>query len=143
MNLVAPTKALCNEVYNSWRKKFFPYEINVALVTGDSDPKEMYDLNDLHNFQIAVTTPEKWDVMTCRWKDHSEIINAIKLFFIDEIHMVGDKKRGPTIEAIVSRAKSFPTKIRFIVTSASVPNIDDIAHWIGSMDQENSVKTFR
>lgn len=145
---MAPTKALCNEVYLSWRQKFGTHNLTAALVTGDADNEEFSDLSDLHQFQIAVTTPEKWDSMTRKWRDHHEIAKMIKLVLIDEIHLVGDANRGPTLEAIVSRLKSIQNdkekeRIRFIAVSASLPNIEDISKWINFGEADDSIKTFR
>lgn len=147
--LVAPTKALCNEIFQKWQEKFSAVSLNVALVTGDSDPTEMSDLIDLSDYHIAVTTPEKWDSMTRKWRDHHEIANAVRLIMIDEVHLVGDTSRGPTLEAIISRIKTFPQnqnnngQIRIVTASASLPNIEDVAKWIGVEQPINSVRTFK
>lgn len=145
---MAPTKALCNEVFSSWRQKFEAHNLTTVLVTGDADNEEISGLGDLHPFQIAVTTPEKWDSMTRKWRDHHEIAKMIKLVLIDEIHLVGDANRGPTLEAIVSRLKSIQndikeSRIRFIAVSASLPNIEDISKWINFGEADDSIKTYR
>lgn len=144
---MAPTKALCNEVYVSWRRKFEPYNLTIGLVTGDADLEEIADLSDLKPIQIVVTTPEKWDAMTRKWKDHRDIAAMIKLVLIDEIHLVGDEWRGPTLEAIVSRIKTFQVEekncIRFIAVSASLPNIEDVCNWINFGGSQSSIKAFR
>lgn len=133
-------------MHQMWQMKFKVFDMNVALVTGDSDPTEMVDLNDLSSYQIAVTTPEKWDAMTRRWKDHRDIANAVRLVLIDEVHLVGDTMRGPTLEAIVSRMKGFTKnigteQIRLISVSASLPNIADFARWIGA--GQSTVRTIK
>lgn len=118
----------------------------MALATGDSDPNEMADLNDLVAYQIVVTTPEKWDALTRKWREHSEFMDAIRLVLIDEIHLVGDRFRGPTLEAIVSRMKLLPSgrHIRFVSVSASLPNIEDIGRWMSATDDHiDSVRVFR
>lgn len=145
VDLVAPTKALCSEVFAIWREKFAAFELNVAMATGDSDPAEMADLSDLSAYQIAITTPEKFDVMTRRWKDHFSIANAVRLVLIDEVHLVGDTHRGATLEAIVSRIKLFPQsqQIRFISVSAWLPNIEDIARWLGDNQSTDCVRIFK
>lgn len=33
-----------------------------------------------------MTTPEKWDSLTRRWKDHKLIVQMVKLFIIDEVN---------------------------------------------------------
>lgn len=42
------------------------------------------------------------------------------------------ENRGSTLEVVVSRMKMRGSGIRFILVSATVPNIDDIAAWIGN-----------
>lgn len=145
VDLVAPTKALCNEVYMMWQEKFTTFDLNVVMATGDSDPAEIADLNDLSAYQIIITTPEKFDALTRRWKDHCSIVDAVRLVLIDEVHLVGDKQRGPTLEAIVSRIKTFPQnqQIRFISVSAFLPNIEDISRWLSAKQPIDSVRTYR
>ncbi|KAI7341537.1 P-loop containing nucleoside triphosphate hydrolase protein [Hortaea werneckii] len=82
------------------------------------------------NSTIIVTTPEKWDSMTRKWKDHQKLMQMVKLFLIDEVHMLKDD-RGATLEAVVSRMKSVGSNVRFIALSATVPNSEDIAKWLG------------
>lgn len=146
--LVAPTKALCNEVFKMWQEKFAAFAMRVGLATGDSDPNEMTNLNDLQPYQLIVTTPEKWDGLTRKWNDYPTIANSIRLMLIDEIHLLGDAWRGPTLEAIVARIKSFPQsdEIRFVAVSASLPNIQDVGQWLAGAEQQpdhTSVRTFR
>lgn len=149
MNLVGPTKALCSEIYQKWLNKFPPFGLKVTLVTGDSDPTEMADLNDLMDYQIAIFTPEKFDAMTRKWTDHREITNAVRLVLIDEVHLVGDRNRGPSLEAIISRIKTFhqlksdENHIRFISVSAMLLNIDDVGQWISAGQPANSIRTFK
>ncbi|TKA75857.1 hypothetical protein B0A49_03310 [Cryomyces minteri] len=94
-------------------------------------------MRNVQNASIIITTPEKWDSMTRRWKDHERLMQMVKLFLIDEIHFLKED-RGATLEAVVSRMKSVGSDVRFIALSATVPNSGDIATWLGkdSMDQK-------
>lgn len=56
--------------------------------------------------RIIITTPEKWDMLTRRWRDHRQLVEVIKLFLIDEVHILNDETRGPVLEAVVSRMKT-------------------------------------
>lgn len=49
---------------------------------------------------------------------------------IDEVHILKET-RGATLEAVVSRMKSVESNVRFVALSASVPNSEDIAQWLG------------
>ncbi|KAI7488824.1 P-loop containing nucleoside triphosphate hydrolase protein [Hortaea werneckii] len=123
----APTKSLCSERQRDWQAKFGPLDLQCAELTGDTD---IAQLRNVQHATIIVTTPEKWDSMTRKWKDHQKLMQMVKLFLIDEVHMLKDD-RGATLEAVVSRMKSVGSNVRFITLSATVPNSEDIAKWLG------------
>lgn len=56
--------------------------------------------------RIIITTPEKWDILTRRWTDYRGLVGVIKLFLIDEVHILNDESRGPVLETVVSRMKA-------------------------------------
>ncbi len=124
---MAPTKSLCSERQRDWQVKFASLDLQVAELTGDTDQSQ---LRNVQNASIIITTPEKWDSMTRKWKDHSKLMQLVKLFLIDEVHILKDA-RGATLEAVVSRMKSVGSHVRFVALSATVPNSEDIATWLG------------
>ncbi|XP_046860686.1 probable ATP-dependent DNA helicase HFM1, partial [Xenia sp. Carnegie-2017] len=94
---------------------------------------------------IVMTTPEKWDSMTRKWKDNKALVQAVRLFLVDEVHLLNDESRGPTMEAVISRMKTVKTtesrichrkgtNIRFLAVSATIPNANDIGKWLGTDD---------
>lgn len=123
----APTKALCSEKARDWEKKFGHMNFKCAELTGDTSQAEMRRVGDA---SIIVTTPEKWDSITRKWQDHRRLLQMVELFLIDEVHILKDV-RGATLEAVVSRMKTIGANVRFIALSATVPNSDDIARWLG------------
>ncbi|BEJ12848.1 hypothetical protein CspHIS471_0300220 [Cutaneotrichosporon sp. HIS471] len=56
---------------------------------------------------------------------------------ITTIHTLNEE-RGATLEVVVSRMKKRGDGLRFVAVSATVPNIDDVARWIGSKEQSKS-----
>ncbi|KAG8531017.1 uncharacterized protein KY384_004374 [Bacidia gigantensis] len=124
---MAPTKSLCSERQREWHTKFAMLDLHCAELTGDTDN---YHLRSVQSAHIIVTTPEKWDSMTRKWKDHARLMQMVRLFLIDEVHILREA-RGATLEAVVSRMKSVGSKVRFVALSATIPNSDDIASWFG------------
>ncbi len=57
-------------------------------------------------------------------------MELVKLFLIDEVHILKED-RGACLEAVVSRMKSIGSDVRFVALSATVPNSEDIATWLG------------
>ena len=51
---MAPIKALCNERYQDWTKKFSPFGLNCTELTGDTDIEDFQALQRSH---IVFTTP--------------------------------------------------------------------------------------
>ncbi|MEQ2307495.1 ATP-dependent DNA helicase MER3 [Ameca splendens] len=136
---MAPIKALCSQCYDNWSKKFGPLGLTCKELTGDTEVDDLFEIHDSH---IIVTTPEKWDSMTRKWKDNC-LLQLVRLFLIDEVHVVKDATRGATLEVVVSRMKavnSYRTSqipeagvtMRFVAVSATIPNISDIADWLSN-----------
>ncbi|KAH9001412.1 Sec63 Brl domain-containing protein [Lactarius akahatsu] len=73
---------------------------------------------------------------------HSQLLSQIQLFLIDEVHILNEL-RGSTLEVVVSRMKTRGSAVRFVAVSATVPNIDDVAHWISSRHSNGAAATFR
>ncbi|KAJ8959090.1 hypothetical protein NQ318_022347 [Aromia moschata] len=147
---ISPIKSLCQERLVDWHRKFSPFGLNCASFTGDSDN---VDFQQLTNHNLIISTPEKWDSLTRKWRDNQRIVKVVKLFLIDEVHLLNEENRGSTLEVIVSSVVSrmktvektivfsandgdvYNQKIRFLALSATVPNVEDIAEWLGKPPQ--------
>ncbi|XP_061098727.1 probable ATP-dependent DNA helicase HFM1 [Conger conger] len=134
---MAPIKALCSQRYENWKQKFGPLGLSCKELTGDTEIEDFFEIQDAH---LIMTTPEKWDSMTRKWRDNC-LVQLVRLFLIDEVHVVKDTTRGATLEVVVSRMKTMHTyrsaenpdpklAMRFVVVSATIPNISDIADWL-------------
>ncbi|KAL1791202.1 putative ATP-dependent DNA helicase HFM1 isoform X1 [Sigmodon hispidus] len=134
---MAPIKALCSQRFDDWKEKFGPIGLNCKELTGDT---VMDDLFEIQHANIIMTTPEKWDTMTRKWRDNS-LVQLVRLFLIDEVHIIKDENRGPTLEVVVSRMKTVQSlskalknaslvPMRFVAVSATIPNAEDIAEWL-------------
>ncbi|EGN95664.1 hypothetical protein SERLA73DRAFT_76746 [Serpula lacrymans var. lacrymans S7.3] len=132
---VAPTKALCTEKYQEWVNKFGGLGIKCSELTGDTVHFGKSAWGDAKNAQIIVTTGEKWDSLTRNWDEQSRILSQIQLFLVDEVHILNES-RGSTLEVVVSRMKARGSGVRFVLVSATVPNIEDVASWIGSLKSD-------
>ncbi|XP_043376622.1 probable ATP-dependent DNA helicase HFM1 isoform X5 [Chelonia mydas] len=136
---MAPIKALCSQRFNDWKDKFGPIGLSCKELTGDTVMDDLFEIQHAH---IIMTTPEKWDSMTRKWRDNS-LVQLVRLFLIDEVHVVKDESRGATLEVVVSRMKTIQsslsrisenpdmlTPMRFVAVSATIPNAEDIAEWL-------------
>ncbi|KAL1312365.1 DExH-box ATP-dependent RNA helicase DExH12-like [Arachis hypogaea] len=129
---IAPIEALAKERYHDWEKKFGKdgLELKVVQLTGETAT----DLKLLEKGQIIISTPEKWDALSRRWKQRKHV-QQVSLFIIDELHLIGGQG-GPVLEVIVSRmryiASQVENKIRIVALSTSLANAKDLGEWIGA-----------
>ncbi|CAO1612690.1 unnamed protein product [Parajaminaea phylloscopi] len=92
---------------------------------------EHFDSSKARDITLFVTTPEKWDGLTRNWSAHRRCLQNVRLCMIDEIHGLREPTRGATLEIVVARMQTLGHGIRVLGVSATVPNIEDVAQWIG------------
>ena len=66
--------------------------LNVVELTGEATA----DVKLLDKGNIVISTPEKWDMLSRRWKQRKPVQN-VALFIVDELHLLGGRN-GPVIE---------------------------------------------
>ncbi|KAJ8563275.1 hypothetical protein K7X08_031727 [Anisodus acutangulus] len=129
---IAPVEALAKKRYSDWKKKFGDtLEMRVVELTGEAAT----DLKLLEEGQLIISTPEKWDALSCRWKQRKHV-QQVSLFIVDELHLIGDQGSS-VLEVIVSRVRyissQIENKIRIVALSTSLANAKDLGDWIGAI----------
>uniref|UniRef100_A0A453R8X1 RNA helicase n=3 Tax=Aegilops tauschii subsp. strangulata TaxID=200361 RepID=A0A453R8X1_AEGTS len=126
---IAPIEALAKERYRDWEMKFGEFACVVEL-TGET----ARDLKLLDKGEIIISTHEKWDSLSRRWKQRKHI-QQVGLFIVDELHLIGSEK-GHVLDIIVSRMRCIAnhtcSNIRIVALSASLANAKDLGEWIGA-----------
>jgi len=119
---VVPLKALAREKYEEL-KLFEKLGLKVGISTGDlddSDPR-------LARFDIIVCTSEKADSLL---RHKITWVDKIKVLVIDEVHLIHDPSRGPTLEVIISRFKALNPKTQVVALSATIKNATELSIWL-------------
>ncbi|MEF8848401.1 MAG: DEAD/DEAH box helicase [Candidatus Thermoplasmatota archaeon] len=119
---VVPLKALAREKYEEL-KEFEQLGLSVGISTGDlddSDPR-------LSKFDIIVCTSEKADSLL---RHKVNWINQINVLVVDEIHLIHDPLRGPTLEVIISHFKSLNPNTQIVGLSATIQNAMELSIWL-------------
>lgn len=119
---VGPTKALCAERELDWQKRFGRVKKTCNAFTGDSQ-------YDTISGDIMIFTAEKLDSLTRRWCENKEAFKSVRLLLIDELHTIRCIRRGPILEAVIMRLRTFIPALRIIGISASIGNTIDFCKW--------------
>ena len=125
---LTPLKALATEKFNEFKvinnlSCFKNRKINIAISTGDYDSYG----SELIDKDIIILTNEKMDSIL---RHDENWIFDVGLFIIDEIHLLTERERGPTLEIILTKIKLMPQKPQIIGISATVSNSDEVADWL-------------
>ena len=118
--IVAPTKALCNDLYRRMATPIQNTGLTVALRTGDNPA-----FNLEQPPQVLVTTPESLDSLLARRPAAFRYIESI---IIDEIHLVCASGRGDQLQCLIARLRVLCGRdFQICASSATVPELDRIA----------------
>ncbi|UCH71900.1 MAG: DEAD/DEAH box helicase, partial [Thermoplasmatales archaeon] len=119
---VVPLKALAREKYEEL-KLFEKLGLKVGISTGDLDDSD----SRLIRFDVIVCTSEKADSLL---RHKITWVDKIKVLVIDEIHLIHDPSRGPTLEVIISRFKALNPDTQIIALSATIKNATELSSWL-------------
>ncbi|OIT02580.1 dexh-box atp-dependent rna helicase dexh12 [Nicotiana attenuata] len=123
---IAPLEALAKERFSDWKKKFGDsLGMRVVELTGETTS----DLKLLEKGQLIISTPEKWDALSRRWKQRKHV-QQVSLFIIDELHLIGGQG-GPILEdlgewigATSHGLFNFPPTVRPVPLEIHIQGVD-------------------
>lgn len=118
---LVPLKALGSEKFAEFNEKY-GHMIKIALSLGDYDDDEKW----LERYDVVITSNEKADSLI---RHNASFINDVTLVIADEIHMIDDASRGPTLEVVLTSL--FPGR-QILALSATIKNAGEIADWLGA-----------
>jgi len=125
---LTPLKALANEKYAEFQKYKAVHKPNgkrvrVGISTGDFDSSDPW----LERYDIIVTTNEKADSLL---RHRAEWMEQLSLIIADEVHLLNDAERGPTLEVVLARLMQINPHVQILALSATIKNTDEIAEWL-------------
>lgn len=123
---VAPLKAILQEKLTEWRAKY-PHA-HSGLFTGDSVKPGVRPKDE----NLVLFTFEKLSAYLCNWKNNLSWIAELDVVVVDEFHVLGEKSRGPTLEAMLGRIRRINPFARIIGLSGTLSNGEEIAKWLGA-----------
>lgn len=132
--IVAPFRALCHEIRNSFIEAFRNESVNVDelsdVLQADFDISEITGRK-----QILVVTPEKL-VYVLRHTP-AELAENIGLLIYDEGHQFDSGTRGITYELLLTSLKSMVREaVQTVLISAVISNAASIGKWLNGEDSE-------
>lgn len=119
---LVPLRALANEKFKEFKEMLKETDYQVAMSTGDMDSNSPY----LSQKDLLILTTEKLDSLM---RHNVSWLSEVKLVVIDEIHLLNDPSRGPTLEIVLTILKN-RIKPQLIGLSATIGNPKALASWL-------------
>ena len=125
---LSPLRALAREKFEEFQKytkilKGNGRRVSVGVSTGDYDSSDPW----MGKHDIIVTTNEKADSLL---RHRAKWVNDISLVVADEVHLLNDADRGPTLEVVLARLMQVSPGIQLLVLSATIKNVNEVAEWL-------------
>ncbi|MGB7678519.1 MAG: DEAD/DEAH box helicase, partial [Nitrososphaeraceae archaeon] len=125
---LTPLRALTTEKFQDFRileeLELFDRRIKVKVASSDYSSAG----RELGQADVIVLTNEKMDSLIrhrCEW------IHEVGLFVADEVHLLGERDRGPTLEMMLTKIRKMYSQAQVLALSATIENSNEIARWLG------------
>jgi len=119
---VCPLRALAREKYETFAA--LP-GVDVGISTGDFDGTG----ESLAGNDVVVATSEKVDSAI---RNGASWVDEIACVVVDEIHLLGAERRGPTLEVTLATLRRRNPSVQVVALSATVDNPEAIAEWLNA-----------
>ncbi len=125
---LAPLRALASEKFKEFQryssiKKPSGEHLRIGMSTGDYDSSDPW----LGRYDIIISTNEKADSLL---RHRAPWMNELSLVVADEIHLLTEHERGPTLEVVLTRLTEINPNIQVLALSATVRNAEEVGQWL-------------
>ncbi|HEU5114932.1 MAG TPA: DEAD/DEAH box helicase [Candidatus Paceibacterota bacterium] len=124
-----PTRALVNDKYEEFHRKYVSFGLRVIRSTGEIDSDN--DALMRGKFDIALLTYEKFLQLVL---NSPHLLRQIGLVVIDEVQMIADKSRGVNLEFIITLLKlqkNIGIEPQLIALSGVIGDTNNFENWLG------------
>jgi len=119
---IVPLRALASEKREEF-EQFEQYGLDVGVSTGNYES----DGGWLADKDIVVATSEKVDSLV---RNDAPWLNDLTCVVSDEVHLVDDSQRGPTLEVTLAKLRQLNPDLQTVALSATIGNAAELAEWL-------------
>jgi helicase len=122
---IVPLKALASEKVDELNELCGAVGLSVGIGVGDRSNES----KKLDEADVLVCTSEKFDSLL---RNRERFLEGVSVVIADEIHLVHDVGRGPTLEVNLARIMHERPDAQLVALSATVGNAEAVAGWLGA-----------
>lgn len=129
---LCPLKALARELAHDWAADPLLSSRGVAVFTGELGLDEEKTQASPRDVALGIYTAEKFDSYLRAWKSNLDWLSELELLVVDEFHILGEGRRGATLEGILTRIRAINPALRTLCLSATLGNPEELGRWLGA-----------
>jgi helicase len=119
---IVPLRALASEKREEF-EEFEVYGLDVGVSTGNYESEGGW----LADKDVVVATSEKVDSLV---RNDAPWLDDLTCVVADEVHLVDDAERGPTLEVTLAKLRSLNPGLQIVALSATIGNAAELAEWL-------------
>jgi helicase len=119
---VVPLRALAGEKRAAF-EEYEEYGLSIGVSTGNYESEERW----LASCDVIVATSEKVDSLV---RNGAPWIDDLSCVVADEVHLVDDAGRGPTLEVTLAKLRQRNPGLQVVALSATIGNPELLAEWL-------------
>ena len=127
---IVPLKALATEKYKDFKRKY-DHLARIIVSIGDRDSADPF----ISKYDFIITTSEKLDSLI---RHKAPWLKDVKVVIVDEIHLINDPSRGPTVEILITLLRQLLKDVQILGLSATIGNPKELAKWLNAKLVEDS-----
>lgn len=124
---LVPQKALAEEKFQEFRQRYG--KLGIKVVVSSRDHREYDEDIERRDFQIAVVVFEKMQALLV---SRPQLMEVVGLVVVDELQLITDEVRGPTLELLLTKLRIARSKPRVLGLSAVLGKTQSLAEWLGA-----------
>lgn len=124
---LVPQKALAEEKFQEFRERYS--KAGIKVVVSSRDHREFDEEIERRDFQIAVVVFEKMQALLV---SKPQLMEAVGLVVVDELQLITDETRGPTLELLLTKLRIASARPRIVGLSAVLGRAQVLADWLGA-----------
>jgi helicase len=119
---IVPLRALASEKHAEF-EQFEQFGLDIGVSTGNYESEGGW----LAGKDIIVATSEKVDSLV---RNGAPWIEDLSCVVADEVHLVDDAERGPTLEVTLAKLRRINPDLQTVALSATIGNAGELADWL-------------
>jgi helicase len=125
---LVPLRVLAEEKYKHFLKLYQPIGLKVKMSSSDHRCDDRDIING--NFHIAVIVYEKFYYLQLQYP---QFLDNVSLLIADEIQLINDPQRGPSLENNFNFLRAKNPHIRIMALSAFTENVHFLSVWLNAI----------